>query len=102
MNLPQGWGFQLETVGATISRRVVGDLSQRIPIEWREIKVETPFMRGDDVKLLQGAMIRAGISVIADGAFGPASEAAVKAYQTASQLPVTGVIDAQTRQSLLK
>ncbi|MEM9213041.1 MAG: peptidoglycan-binding protein [Cyanobacteria bacterium P01_F01_bin.150] len=101
-NMPQGWGFKLETVGATISRRVVGDLNQRIPIEWRNIKLETPFMQGDDVKLLQGAMIRAGVSVDADGFFGPASEAAVKSYQSAYQLPVTGVIDTQTRQFLLK
>ena len=92
----------METIGATISRRVVGDLSQRVPIEWREIQMETPFMQGDDVKLLQGAMVRAGIPVTADGFFGPASAAAVKAYQTANQLPITGVIDEATRSALLK
>ncbi|NEQ96322.1 MAG: peptidoglycan-binding protein [Cyanothece sp. SIO2G6] len=100
-NLPQGWGFQLETVGATIARQVIGDLSQRVPIAWRDIKVESPMMRGDDVKLFQGAMIRAGIMLKADGIFGPASSKAVQIYQEQKQLSVTGVIDAATRAALL-
>lgn len=100
-NMPQGWGFQLETVGGTISRRVVGDLRQRLPITWREIQLQEPMMRGDDVKLLQGAMIRAGIEVVADGVFGPASAAAVKSYQTDQNLDPTGIIDERTRSLLL-
>ena len=100
-NLPEGWGFKLETIGATISRRVIGDLSQRVPISWREIKVADPMMQGDDVKLLQGAMVRAGIAVTADGFFGPASAKAVEEYQTANELDVTGMIDEATRTKLL-
>lgn len=101
-NMPKSWGFQLETIGATVSRRVVGNLNQRRPVQWREFKVQRPFMQGDDVKLLQGAMIRAGIAVTVDGVFGPASELAVQAYQRAHQLPITGVINEQTRRSLLQ
>ena len=100
-NLPQGWGFQLETVGAFISQQVVGRPEDRIPMTWRTIELTTPYMRGDDVKLMQGAMIRAGLSLTADGIFGPASQGKVKEFQALNGLQQTGVIDAQTRTALL-
>jgi hypothetical protein len=100
-NMPEGWGFKLETVCAFTSRRVIGHPDRLISKEWRTLQLEDPLMRGDDVKLLQGAMIRAGIDVKADGFFGAKSEAAVKAYQTQVGLEPTGVIDEATRNSLL-
>jgi hypothetical protein len=100
-NLPKGWGFQLETVGAFISQTVVGKPEDRMPMEWRTIELKTPFMRGDDVKLMQGALIRAGLSLTADGIFGPASQGKVKEFQGMKGLEPTGIIDPQTRKALL-
>lgn len=99
-NMPEGWGFQLETVGALLSRRAIGAPERQLPMEWRVIQLEQPYLRGDDVKLLQGAMIRAGIAVKADGVFGPASQQAVKEFQARKGIEATGIIDAETRQAL--
>lgn len=51
--------------------------------------------RGDDVKVLQRALIAAGVSVRggADGVFGPATAAALTSYQQANGLAATGVVD---------
>lgn len=100
-NLPQGWGFQFETVGAFISQKAVGKPEERVPVQWRTIELKTPFMRGDDVKLMQGAMIRAGLSLTADGVFGPASQGKVKEFQAMQGLTQTGMIDEPTRKALL-
>ena len=100
-NLPQGWGFKLETVGALLSRRAIGAPEGRIPIEWRTIELQNPFMHGDDVKLFQGAMIKAGLSLTTDGIFGPASAQKVEEFQTQNGLEPTGKIDEATRQLLL-
>src|SRR6056297_2627060 len=52
-------------------------------------------VRGDNVKVLQRALINAGVSVRggADGWFGPATEAALVRYQRANGLSATGVVD---------
>jgi putative chitinase len=55
--------------------------------------------RGDNsnyVKDLQGMLINKGAKIKADGAFGPATEQAVKDFQARVGLPVTGVIDPDT------
>ena len=100
-NLPKGWGFQLETVGAFISQKAIGKPEDRVPMEWRTIELTTPYMRGDDVKLMQGALIRAGLSLTADGVFGPASQGKVKEFQAVKGLEATGIIDTKTRKALL-
>jgi peptidoglycan hydrolase-like protein with peptidoglycan-binding domain len=50
--------------------------------------------RGDNVKVLQRALIAAGIAVRggADGIFGPVTAAAVTAYQQANGIAATGVV----------
>ena len=61
---------------------------------------ESPFVgmtigaRGDNVKVLQRALIAAGIAVRggADGIFGPVTAAAVSAYQQANGFAATGVL----------
>ncbi|MGB3616379.1 MAG: peptidoglycan-binding domain-containing protein [Elainellaceae cyanobacterium] len=98
--LPQGWGFRLETVGALISRRVIGAATRK-PLTWRILRSTTPTMRGDDVKLLQGTLIRHGFTVEADGMFGPQSTAAVREFQSSQGIEETGIIDHETRQRLL-
>jgi peptidoglycan hydrolase-like protein with peptidoglycan-binding domain len=58
--------------------------------------------RGAGVAALQQALIRAGISVRggADGVFGPATAEAVRAFQRAKGLSVTGLVDATTAAAL--
>jgi len=56
---------------------------------------------GADVKRLQGALNAAGFIVgLPDGDFGPATEAAVKAFQAAKHLGVDGVAGALTMDAL--
>lgn len=99
--LPQGWGFRLETVGTLISRRVMSAPGSRLPIAWRELQVEEPMIQGDDVKLIQGALLRSGVDLDVDGTYGPQTAAAVKQFQTDNGLEATGVVDAPTRLALL-
>lgn len=51
---------------------------------------------GNDVKAMQEALDAAGAAIDLDGDFGPATEAAVRAFQTGAGLPVTGVGDIAT------
>lgn len=60
----------------------------------RALAVQSPLLRGLDVRLLHLGLSRAGIEVTADGVFGPGSLSAVKAYQTRQNLAATGVADA--------
>lgn len=101
-NLPRGWGIQLECVGAIVSQKAVGNPAERIPMTWRKIQVQSPLMRGDDVKLLQGALVRAGFSLLVDGVYGPSSEAKVKTFQRQHGLSPSGIIDNVTRSYLLR
>ena len=54
--------------------------------------------RGDLVRVLQQALVDAGISVRGgvDGLFGPATAAAVTAFQSSRSLPTSGVVDMTT------
>ncbi|MGN0801639.1 MAG: peptidoglycan-binding protein [Candidatus Faecivicinus sp.] len=57
--------------------------------------------RGDDVRAFQQRLIDLGyLSGTADGIFGPQSEAATRAFQQLSGLPVTGTADDATRAAL--
>jgi len=61
-----------------------------------------PYLRGKDVIALQQALSDAGHSVSADGIFGPATKAAVEAFQRASGLTVDGIVGAETWAALQK
>jgi N-acetylmuramoyl-L-alanine amidase len=53
--------------------------------------------RGEDVKALQRRLIETGwLDDVADGIFGPKTEAAVKAFQTYKKLTVDGIAGPQT------
>jgi hypothetical protein len=58
--------------------------------------------RGDIVVWAQQHLAGAGQVVGVDGAFGPGTANAVRAFQTDAGLPVTGAIDADTWPALLK
>lgn len=60
-------------------------------------------LKGDDVKLAQKALQNLGHDIGkagVDGSFGPATEAAVKAFQELKGLEVTGIIDDKTLEAL--
>ncbi len=50
---------------------------------------------------LQNMLIKKGAKITADGAFGPRTEQAVKDFQKANGLPVTGTIDTDTLNKLM-
>lgn len=53
-------------------------------------------MRGDKVKYLQWILNNHGATLNIDGAFGPSTEKAVKAYQTKSKLVADGIVGPKT------
>jgi len=55
---------------------------------------------GQAVRTMQEKLNAAGAGISVDGQFGNGTEAAVKAFQTAQGLPVTGVVDRATAQKL--
>ena len=63
-------------------------------------KVPTkPGARGENVLLLQQALLAEGFTIAADGRFGPGTKAALKTHQQRAGLKVTGVLDAPTAKS---
>lgn len=65
----------------------------------------TPVLRcgdsGESVRLMQDLLNAAGAILVADGSFGPKTEAAVKAFQTKQGLTVDGVCGPATWKALL-
>lgn len=57
---------------------------------------------GEDVKALQTALNKEGYSLDVDGSFGPATEAAVKDYQSKNGLSADGLVGPQTKGELKK
>lgn len=70
------------------------------PVPTRTIYRATPTLAGDDVRWVQWELIQAGHSIDLDGRFGPASDAALRAYQTAHGLEVDGRCGPATRASM--
>lgn len=64
------------------------------------LRLTKPYMRGDDVKVVQQALKKAGIKVSADGVFGPGTEKAVIAFQKEKGLQADGEVGQTTRDAL--
>jgi peptidoglycan hydrolase-like protein with peptidoglycan-binding domain len=58
--------------------------------------------RGQDVRVLQDYLTRAGFTTPVDGEFGPTTLRMVKRFQTAQELTSNGVVDAKTVAALRK
>jgi len=59
----------------------------------RPLAVQTPMLRGLDVRLVQLGLSDCGVNVMADGVFGQTSSNLIRQYQTEHGLPATGVVD---------
>lgn len=101
------WGLELPFVvhGALIDASVLLEGSVRVsaeePDSARILRLQTPAMRGEDVRRLQEALVRAGHRVTLDGVFGPETARAVKAFQQASgHLKVDSMVGPATRAAL--
>lgn len=70
------------------------------PREARSIELRRPPMQGPDVNQLQEALAAAGYPLAPDGVFGPASRAALIAYQRDRGLVGDGVAGPETRANL--
>jgi chitosanase len=66
----------------------------------RTLLLQTPLMRGDDVRAVQQALVNAGFTVSVDGIFGPNTAAAVKQFQQRRGLKADGIVGPATRAAL--
>ena len=78
-----------------------------MPLPWtRELKLQTPYQTGSDVTITQNLLIRdasvPSSSLACDGVYSQASVDAVKAFQGANALPVTGTLDQASASLLLQ
>jgi hypothetical protein len=66
----------------------------------RLLRLQRPFMAGEDVLALQRALAANGLRVTVDGVYGPETVAAVVAYQDRQGLSPDGVVGPKTSASL--
>lgn len=59
----------------------------------RVLALQSPLLRGLDVRLLQLGLSAAGLDIRADGIYGQSSVIAIRSFQQANGLTVTGVAD---------
>lgn len=91
------WGLELPLTvhGVYIDEAALAGL----PVA-RTLRLETPYMTGDDVRALQTALAAHGYACAADGVFGPGTAALVKQFQQASGLAADGAAGPSTRAAL--
>lgn len=65
-----------------------------------EIKLDNPYMRGEEVKHVQERLIVHGYKVSSDGVYGPKSAKAVEKFQKVKGFPTTGIVDDITMDAL--
>jgi chitosanase len=92
LSLIQGdkWALELpiQVHGVTITE---ADFSGDSATAQPALRLTNPPMTGESVRNLQAALAKAGFPCGQDGVFGPATEAALKAFQASKGLPQDGV-----------
>jgi chitosanase len=100
------WKLALPVVvrGLTITADSLSDTHPvNVPAEGtprRQLRLTTPPMTGPDVSWLQDRLTLAGMRVASSGTFDGATDAAVRAFQTANDLKADGVVGPVTRTAL--
>jgi chitosanase len=75
-------------------------VSAHMDEEERILRLETPFMEGEDVRSVQAALRKSGFHVAVDGVFGKQTGSAVIEFQKRRGLVVDGVVGPATRTQL--
>jgi peptidoglycan hydrolase-like protein with peptidoglycan-binding domain len=86
--------------GAAPSPSPIGKPRQHFP----DLKLDAPKKRGssgEKVRLIQGWLSLHGFKLVVDGGYGSATERQVRAFQKANGLPVTGIVDEATYETLV-
>ncbi len=94
---PQTWAF-LQNPGQNQGASAAP--VQSAPPQVRLLSLTNPLTRGADVQALQQALARAGLSLVADGIFGPATDRAVRQFQASRGLVADGIVGGQTHARL--
>lgn len=91
----------LERAKKAISRDIFVNKPEPSPPNPLNIVVAKRGDKSPYVADLQNMLIKKGAKIVADGDFGPATEKAVKAFQKANKLAVTGEINTDTLNKLM-
>ena len=96
------WDLDLpfRVCGRQIDEPVLAGAPVRASAAPRLLRRRTPVMRGRDVRALQQALAGNGMAIDPDGRFGPATEAAVIAFQERENLRPDGIVGPATRSRL--
>jgi chitosanase len=99
------WGLELpfSVRGIRIDEEVLGQNPVRASaqdVEERLLFLQSPYMRGDDVRQLQQALVNAGLEVDVDGIFGQMTSEAVKQFQKQNDLTIDGIVGPATLAAL--
>ena len=79
----------------------VEEIKVEVTPEPRLLRLQTPFMRGDDVRKLQQQLNKKDFSVgQADGIFGNVTDKSVRKFQSAAKILVDGIVGQQTLSAL--
>jgi chitosanase len=93
------WGLELPLVvrGVEISLTTLSEIPKKcydgLQPGTRMLSLQSPMLRGLDVRLVQLGLSNLGVDITADGIFGQTSVKRIKEYQGNNGLPITGVAD---------
>lgn len=92
-----GPGFRANDYDGKLARAYASHAAKAVPTPSSTLRRGA---RGDAVRALQIALTARGYPLAADGAFGPATERAVRAFQSRSRLAVDGIAGPATMAAL--
>jgi peptidoglycan hydrolase-like protein with peptidoglycan-binding domain len=99
--------WQLELPIAVRGIQITADVLMGPPVRvsaeddsHRILKLETPYMVGEDVVVLQTALAQKGFVGTVDGIFGPMTDARVRQFQLQKGGRVDGIVGPVTRAAL--
>lgn len=97
------WGGNFSICADTMHFQYLGldFLTYQNNSPFRELAVEPNYMKGSDVRNLQQRLSKLGFSVQIDGIYGKSTESVIKKAQQKYGLPVTGVVDYKTWETII-